>query len=75
MQCNLQRDSVFLVFSFFQTPPEIMEDLGTEGVKLFRQHDRDNDGHLTIEEFEPLAHRLLDSKVRGKINKCVILQP
>ena len=32
-----------------------------EGVIAFKQHDRNNDGVLSIEEFEQIAHRLLDT--------------
>ncbi len=37
--------------------------MGVEGVILFRQYDRDADGVLSMSEFEPLAHRLLDLNV------------
>lgn len=43
----------------FTVGPEIMEDLGLDGVILFKQHDRNKDGVLSLGEFEPLAHRLL----------------
>ena len=36
----------------------MLQDVGMDGVILFKQHDRDMDGVLSIEEFEPLAHRL-----------------
>jgi hypothetical protein len=48
--------------SGFTINSQLMQDLGLEGVVLFKQHDRNNDGVLTLEEFEPLAHRLLDIK-------------
>lgn len=38
----------------------IIEDMGMEGIILFRQHDHNNDGYLSLEEFEPVAHRLID---------------
>lgn len=44
--------------------PEIMQDLGLDGVIMFRRHDRNSDGVLDIVEFEPLAHRLLEMNVR-----------
>ena len=47
----------------FHVPGEIVEDMGIDGVLLFKRHDRDNDGVLSIEEFEPLAHQLKDIKV------------
>ena len=47
----------------FYVEHELMEDMGMENVILFRQHDRNNDGVLTIEEFEPLAYRLQQTNV------------
>ena len=47
----------------WQVPNVMVEDMGMEGVIAFKQHDRNNDGVLSIEEFEPIAHRLLDSGV------------
>ena len=55
----------------FYVPPEIMEDLGVEGVIMFRQHDRDSDGVLNLQEFEPLAHRLLEINVSGLKRRCL----
>ena len=52
----------------FSVSPEMLQDLGVEGVQLFRKHDRNGDGVLSLEEFEPLAHRLLQSEV-----KCMVL--
>lgn len=43
--------------------PEIMQDLGLDGVIMFRRHDRNSDGVLDIVEFEPLAHRLLEMNI------------
>lgn len=42
----------------FQVPGEMIEDLGMDGIILFKQHDRDDDGYLSLQEFEPLAHRI-----------------
>ena len=41
----------------------IVDDIGVEGIVLFRKHDRDNDGYLSLEEFEPLAHHLRNINV------------
>ncbi|KAK2147360.1 hypothetical protein LSH36_557g01040 [Paralvinella palmiformis] len=43
----------------FTIGPEMIDDLGIDGVIIFKQHDRDNDGVLSLGEFEPIAHRLL----------------
>ena len=37
--------------------------MGVDGVIMFRRYDRDGDGVLSMEEFEPLAHRLLELNV------------
>lgn len=39
--------------------PDVAIALGPEGLRLFRQHDRDDNGLLTPEEFLPIASRLL----------------
>ena len=44
-------------------PSEVVDDMGVDGVILFRQHDRDDNGQLSLEEFEPLAHQLLEVNV------------
>ena len=54
----------------FSVPPEIMQDLGLDGVIMFRQHDRDSDGVLDLVEFEPLAHRLLEINVGSHGMPC-----
>ena len=40
-----------------------MDSMGVDGVIMFRRYDRDADGVLSMEEFEPLAHRLLEINV------------
>ena len=51
-----------------------LEDMGVDGVVLFRKHDRDNDGVLSLEEFEPLAHQIVDHHTHvSKIHGCVNL--
>ena len=40
-----------------------MNSMSVDGVIMFRQYDRDADGVLSMEEFEPLAHRLLEINV------------
>ena len=47
----------------FLVTDDIINDIGMEGVILFRQHDRDHDGYLSLSEFEPLAHRLSEVRV------------
>ena len=49
--------------SEFVVGPALMEDLGMEGVVIFKQHDRNGDGVLSLDEFEPIAHRLLQVNV------------
>ena len=44
----------------FYVPAETLESMGVEAVIMFRQYDRDSDGVLSLDEFEPLAHRLLE---------------
>ena len=44
----------------FSADYSITDDIGMEGIILFRQHDHNNDGYLSLEEFEPIAHRLVD---------------
>ncbi|ESO93527.1 hypothetical protein LOTGIDRAFT_119019 [Lottia gigantea] len=50
-----------------QIPEEIVINIGDDGVLLFQQHDRDNDGYLSIQEFEPLVYRLLEINVSGPV--------
>ena len=52
----------------WQVDPATLEDMGVDGVVLFRKHDRDNDGVLSLEEFEPLAHQMLDQEVSTRGN-------
>ena len=40
-----------------------------DGVIMFRRYDRDRDGVLSMEEFEPLAHRLLELNVGAFIHE------
>lgn len=47
----------------FRVPADVLEDMGMDGVLLFKRHDRDDDGKLSLEEFEPLAHRLLEINI------------
>ena len=47
----------------FYVPGELVEDIGVDGIVLFKQHDRNNDGVLSLDEFEPLAHRIIDVNV------------
>ena len=47
----------------FTVGTDLLEDMGVEGVMLFRQHDRDDDGVLSMQEFEPLVHRILETNV------------
>ena len=42
---------------------QLMDSMGVDGVIMFRRYDRDADGVLSLEEFEPLAHRLLEINV------------
>jgi len=37
--------------------------MGPEALAMFRQHDIDDDGSLSLMEFEPLAHILVDVNV------------
>ena len=53
--------------SGFHVPQEIVEDMGLESILLFKRHDRDDDGFLSIEEFEPLAHQLKEVNVSVRI--------
>lgn len=56
-------------------PPEVAKALGVQGLHLFRQHDRNDDGVLSPEEFVPIASHFLqqstadpkedDTKERG----------
>lgn len=42
----------------FDPYPAITAAIGKEGVNFFNQHDRDNDGYLSLEEFEVIFHTL-----------------
>ncbi|CAH1792745.1 unnamed protein product [Owenia fusiformis] len=53
------------------SPSDIMQELGIDGVILFRQYDRNDDGYLSIDEFEPLAHRLLESNETATYNLTI----
>ena len=54
----------------FTIGPEMIDDLGIDGVIIFKQHDRDNDGVLSLGEFEPIAHRLLQINVCSNKLSC-----
>lgn len=43
--------------------PDIINNIGLDGLILFRQYDRNDDGVLSLEEFEPLAHLLREENV------------
>lgn len=47
---------LFVSDNGFHVSSKLFEDLGLEGIVLFRQHDRDGDGFLSLDEFEPIAH-------------------
>ena len=49
--------------SGFYIPSKLFNDVGLDGVVIFRQHDRDGDGYLSLDEFEPIAHVLKDIEV------------
>ena len=51
----------------WQVDQETLDDMGIDGVVLFRKHDRDSDGFLSLEEFEPLSHQMLDSNLNVSI--------
>ena len=51
--------------TFFQ----LLDSMGVDGVIMFRRYDRDGDGVLSMEEFEPLAHRLLELNVGAFIHE------
>ena len=38
------------------------------GIAMYLKYDRDGDGVLTLEEFEPLAHKFLEINVRLKVH-------
>lgn len=52
---------------------DIVEDIGLEALIIFRQYDRNDDGYLSLEEFEPLAHRLLEENITVSIHSHIIL--
>lgn len=43
--------------------PDLAIELGAEGLLLFHQHDRNEDGVLSIEEFVPIARRIVSQPV------------
>ena len=53
----------------YRIPSQLVEDVGIDGVILFKQHDINDDGFLSLREFEPIAHQLLDIKSQ-KVNSC-----
>lgn len=63
LDCTMFAVDYFFGTHGFRVPQDIMEDLGLDGVLMFKRHDRDNDGLLSLQEFEPLGHRLLEIKV------------
>ena len=42
---------------------ELLSTVGQNGLDLFTQYDIDADGYLSMLEFEPIIHRLLNIKV------------
>lgn len=50
---------------FFDDYPseELLDLIGADGVYLFQQYDRDGDNYLSLDEFEPLVHRLIETNV------------
>ena len=46
----------------YRIPSQLVEDIGMDGVIMFKQHDINDDGFLSLREFEPIAHQLLDIK-------------
>ena len=58
--------SVLILTDWFQTynlraSQEIIKKIGLEGVVLFKRHDRNNDGVLSLEEFRPIARQLINA--------------
>ena len=52
--------------------------MGVDGVIMFRRYDRDGNGVLSMEEFEPIAHRLLELNVSANVPsviKFIIINP
>lgn len=47
---------------------EFISAVGQNGLNLFSQYDIDEDGYLSMLEFEPVIHRLLNIKVSHKYN-------
>lgn len=54
----------------YRVPSQLVEDIGMDGVILFKQHDINDDGFLSLREFEPIAHQLLDIKSQKQTVDC-----
>lgn len=50
---------IYYVATKNQIPEEIAVMLGEEGVQAFKAFDRDDDGYISVSEFEPMYHYLV----------------
>lgn len=52
--------SVYIYMRRSEIPEEIAINLGDSGVQTFRAFDRNDDGYISIQEFEPMYHHLVN---------------
>jgi len=51
--------------------PDIAIAIGSRGLQLFHQHDRNDDGLLTLEEFVPIARRFFNEYTSENKVVCI----
>lgn len=49
-----------------EIPEDIALNLGEGGVQTFKAFDRNDDGYISISEFEPMYHHLVNGGPNGK---------
>ena len=57
--------SIYLYAKRNEIPEEIMMNLGEYGVQTFRAFDQNDDGYISIQEFEPMYHHLVNGGHSG----------
>lgn len=51
--------------NYVNAKQELLASVGEAGLNLFGQYDLDEDGYLSLSEFIPITHRLIDVRVSG----------